>query len=324
MFRQIPVASPFNAFSTADDVLRDVDLKGQTAIVTGGSSGLGLQMSRALAAAGAQVIVPARSLEKAQAALAGLENVEIAQLELTDSGSIDRFADAFLESGRPLDILIHSAGIMAAPIARDGRGNESQLAINHLAPFHFTDRLGPALKAGGAARVVSLSSRAHRLAGIDFDDPNFVDRPYDPWLAYGQSKTADALFAVELDRRARADGVRAFSVHPGSILTDLARHLSPEQVRAFGALDEKGEIRIDPLNDLKTVQQGAATALWCATSPLLADLGGVYCEDCNVAALREADDPRKDGVRSWAADPDLAARLWTLSETLAGQPTTSW
>ncbi|SFK60265.1 NAD(P)-dependent dehydrogenase, short-chain alcohol dehydrogenase family [Sphingomonas sp. NFR04] len=324
MFRQSPLASPFNAFSTADEVLRDIDLTGRTAIVTGGASGLGLQMTRALAAAGAQVIVPARSPEKAQAALAGVENIEIAQIELMDLSSIDRFADAFLDARRPLDCLIHSAGIMAAPIGRDSRGNESQLAINHLAPFHLTDRLGPALKAAGSARVVSLSSRAHRLAGVDFNDPNFVERPYDPWLAYGQSKTADALFAVELDRRARAAGVRAFSVHPGSILTDLARHLSPEQVRAFGAMDEKGEIRIDPLNDLKTVQQGAATALWCATSPLLADLGGVYCEDCNVAPLREPDDPRKDGVRTWAADADLATRLWALSERLVGQPTTSW
>lgn len=324
MHRQMPIASPFDAFSTSDDVLRDIDLTARTAIVTGGYSGLGLQMTRSLAAAGAQVIVPVRSLEKAQAALAGVENVEVAEIELMDPSSIDRFAEAFLEKGQPLEILINSAGIMAAPIARDSRGNESQLAINHLAPFHLTDRLGPALKAAGSARVVSLSSRAHRLAGIDFDDPNFVDRPYDPWRAYGQSKTADALFAVELDRRARAYGVRAFSVHPGSILTDLARHLSTEQIRAFGALDEKGDLRVDPLNDLKTVQQGAATALWCATSPFLADLGGVYCEDCNVAPLRAADDPHKDGVRAWAADADLAARLWTLSETLIGQPTTSW
>ncbi len=319
MTDQVPIASPYSAFSTSRDVLRGVDLTGKVAIVTGGYSGLGLEMTRSLADAGASVIVPVRSIKKARAALDGIDNVETAEIELADHRSIEAFAETFLASGRPLDILIHSAGIMAAPLARDALGNESQLAINHLAPFLLTDRLGPALRAADRARVISMSSRAHRIAGIDFEDPNFLKRTYEPWTAYGQSKTANALFAVELDRRSREHGVRAFSVHPGSILTDLARHLTPEQIGAFGAYDEQGNARVDPLNDLKTIEQGAATALWCATSPLLADIGGVYCEDCNVAPVRSGSDERKDGVREWAADAEIAERLWTLSEGLVGR-----
>ncbi len=320
MTEQTPIASPFNAFSTSRDVLRGIDLTGRTAVVTGGYSGLGLEMTRSLAGTGARVVVPVRSVEKARAALEGIANVETATIDLSDMDSIDRFADSFLGSGRALDILIHSAGVMAAPLGRDSRGNESQLAVNHLAPFVLTDRLSPALRAAGSSRVVSMSSRGHRIAGIDFEDPNFLSRAYDPWKAYGQSKTANALFALELDRLAGPHGVRAFSVHPGSILTDLARHLSAEQISAFGAYDERGAVRIDPINDLKTVEQGAATALWCATSPLLHGLGGVYCEDCNVAPLRQADDERKDGVREWAADPRIAERLWSLSGEMTGRP----
>jgi NAD(P)-dependent dehydrogenase (short-subunit alcohol dehydrogenase family) len=316
MIDQLPVASPFDAFSTAQDVMRAIDLSGRLVIVTGGYSGLGLAMTRSLADAGARVVVPVRSMEKARAALEGIDNVETAEIELADPGSIELFANEFLASERPLDLLIHSAGIMAAPLARDPLGNESHLAINHLAPFQLTDRLGPALRAADSARVISMSSRAHRIAGIDFDDPNFATRQYDPWTAYGQSKTANALFAVALDRRGREHGVRAFSVHPGSILTDLARHLTPEQIDSFGAYDEHGRARVDPMNDMKTVEQGAATALWCATSPLLADIGGVYCEDCNVAPVRSGGDERKDGVRDWAVDAGLAERLWTLSEAL--------
>jgi NAD(P)-dependent dehydrogenase (short-subunit alcohol dehydrogenase family) len=320
MTDQLPIASPFDAFSTSRDVLRDIDLSGRVAIVTGGYSGLGLEMTRSLAGAGAHVIVPVRSVEKARAALEGIDGVEAARIELAERASIDLFSDTFLRSGRSLDILIHSAGIMAPPLARDAAGNESQLAINHLAPFLLTDGLSPALRAADSARVVTLSSRAHRIGGIDFGDPNFLSREYEPWKAYGQSKTANALFAVGLDRRAREHGVRAFSVHPGSILTDLARHLTMEQISAFGTYDEHGHPRVDPLNDLKTVEQGAATALWCATSPPLADMGGVYCEDCNVAPLRSGGDERKDGVRDWAADVSLAERLWTLSEALVNRP----
>lgn len=324
MTYQRPISSPFDAFATSGSVLSGIDLAGRTAIVTGGYSGLGLEMTRSLAKAGAHVIVPARSPAKAGIALAALSNVEIAYVELAERESIHRFADGFLATGRSLDILIHSAGIMAPPLARDPVGNESQLAINHLAPFILTNRLAPALTSADSARVISMSSRAHRIAGVDFSDANFVRRSYDPWVAYGQSKTANALFAVELDRRAQSSGIRAFSVHPGSILTDLARNLTPAQIQAFGAYDESGGIRVDPLNDLKTIEQGAATALWCATSSLLAEEGGVYCEDCNIAPLRSFDDDRRSGVREWAADHDLARQLWAMSVTLTGEEYQPW
>jgi NAD(P)-dependent dehydrogenase (short-subunit alcohol dehydrogenase family) len=189
-----------------------------------------------------------------------------------------------------------------------------QFSVNHLSPFRLTLRLLPVLAANEGARVVSMSSRAHRLSPVDFDDPFFERRPYDPWKAYGQSKTQTAMGAVAPPRRASSRGVQAFSVHPGAILTDLARHLSKGQISSFGALDEDGNVRIDPARDLKTVEQGAATAIWCASSAALADIGGVYCEDCDVAPVRSGEDEHTDGVRDWAVDPDLAKDLWRLSE----------
>ncbi len=316
--RQSPLGSGFDAFSTGGDVMKGIDLSGRTAIVTGGYSGLGLEMTRALTEAGASVIVPVRTARKAKETLSGLPSVEQEVIDLRDPRSIDAFASRFLGSGRPLDILIGSAGIMASPLGRDGRGNESQFAVNHLGHFRLAALLAPALRAADAARVVSMSSRGHRISPVDFDDLNFERREYDPWVAYGQSKSANALFAVALDRRARRDGVRAFSVHPGSILTDLARFLSPEQIASFGAYEEDGSPRIDPARDMKTPGQGAATALWTATSPLLEEVGGQYCEDCDVAPLRAGDDPRPEGVRPWAVDSDDAERLWKVSEALEG------
>jgi NAD(P)-dependent dehydrogenase (short-subunit alcohol dehydrogenase family) len=293
-----------------------VDLSGKTAIVTGGYSGLGLEMTGQLARAGASVVVLGRSREKAERALQGMAAVKFQEVDLADPVAVERFAAAFLASEQKLDLLIHSAGIMASPLGRDPSGNELQFAVNHLAPFRLTNGLLPALRASSHARVVTMSSRAHRLAGVDFDDPNFLSRAYDPWIAYAQSKSATALFALCLDKRGEPDGIRAFSVHPGAILTDLARHLTHEQVASFGAFDDDGQVRIDPERDLKSVQQGAATALWCATNSALDHVGGVYCENCDVAPLREADDVRTDGVRKWAADEELAERLWSLSDQL--------
>ncbi|SEJ81664.1 NAD(P)-dependent dehydrogenase, short-chain alcohol dehydrogenase family [Sphingobium sp. AP50] len=313
---QFSLNSGFNAFTTAQDVLSGISLEGKVAIVTGGYSGLGAEMTKALQNAGADVIVPARSLDKAKAALAAIDKVEIFPVDLADSAAIDAFADRMHQSRRHVDILIHSAGIMASPLGRDTRGREMHFAVNHLAPFRLTAGLLPLLEAANGARIIALSSRAHRLAAIDFTDPQFQTRPYDPWKAYGQSKTANALFALEADRRLSSRGVRAFSVHPGSILTDLARHLTREQIAAFGAYDENGGVRIDPERDLKSIPQGAATALWCASSPMLAEKGGVYCENCDIAPLREGDDPRPEGVRTWAADPEAARQLWTMSEEL--------
>jgi NAD(P)-dependent dehydrogenase (short-subunit alcohol dehydrogenase family) len=306
---QKPLKSGFGAKTTAREVLAGRDLTGKIAIVTGGYSGVGLETTRALAEAGATVVVPARTQEKARAALAGIPRVEIETLELFDPASIDAFAGRFLGSGRSLDILINNAGIMAPPLKRDARGYESQLATNHLGHFQLTARLWPALKEAGKARVVSVSSTGISFGGVDFDDPNFERREYDKWKAYGQSKTANALFAVALDKRGQAHGVRAFSVHPGGILTDLVRYVSDE-VLAFEG-------------DLKTPEQGAATSVWCATSPQLEGKGGVYCMDVDIAEVitdfaPQGSGEQPTGVLPWAIDPDLAEQLWHLSEKMTG------
>jgi NAD(P)-dependent dehydrogenase (short-subunit alcohol dehydrogenase family) len=320
---QIHIHSGFTMASTADEVLAGIDLTGKTAIVTGGYSGIGTETSRALRAAGARVIVPARDLAKARKALEGID-VEIEPMDLADPVSIDAFAERFLARGEPLHILVNSAGVMAMPLTRDARGYEMQFATNHLGHFQLTARLWPALRRAGGARVVSVSSRGHRFAGVDFEDPNFEHRAYDPWVAYGQSKTANVLFALGVDKRGQADGIRAFALHPGAIMTDLVRHISQDQLRAFGAIDEEGRPVVDLERGFKSVPQGAATSVWCATSPQLDGMGGVYCEDVEVSPiLVEADSTpgrvsSDVGVRPWAIDPAAAESLWALSEKLTG------
>ena len=306
---QAPIPSGFGPQTTAREVLAGRDLGGRLAIVTGGYSGVGLETTRALAEAGATVVVPARTLEKARASTAGIPRVELKELDLIDPASIDAFAHRFLGSGRPLDILINNAGIMAPPLLRDARGYESQLATNHLGHFQLTARLWPALKQAGSARVVSVSSTGIRFGGVDFDDPNFEHREYDKWKAYGQSKSANALFAVALDRRGEPDGVRAFAVHPGRIMTDLARYLTDAELAIGG--------------QFKTTEQGAATSVWCATSSQLDGKGGVFCMDCDIAEVvpeftLEGLDQEPSGVLPWAIDPALAERLWQLSEAMTG------
>lgn len=313
--RQSPLDSPFTAASTAAEVLAGLDLTGRTAIVTGGYSGLGIETTRALSAAGATVIVPARDLPRARAATAGLERVEVAAMELTDPRSVLRFAEDFVARGVALPILIASAGVMATPLFRDADGHEGQFATNHLGHFRLVRALWPALARARGARVVSVSSRGHQIAGVDFDDIDFARRPYDRWTAYGRSKTANALFAVELDKRGAEDGVRAFSLHPGQILTELARHLTPEDLAGFDATDETGARRVDPERGMKTPEQGAATSVWAATSPLLDSLGGVYLEDCDVARIYRGGEDRK-GVAPYAVDEGAAARLWAATERM--------
>ncbi len=319
---QRPVGSGFGAATSAEEVIRTIDLSGRTAIVTGGYSGIGLETTRVLSQAGATVIVPARTPDKARANLAGLARVEPAALDLLDPASIDAFARVFLASGRPLHLLIHSAGIMASPLTRDRRGYESQFATNHLGHFQLALRLLPALASAEGARVVALSSRGHRYSPVDFEDPNFERRPYDKWQAYGQSKTANALFAPGLDRRTAEQGVRAFAVHPGGILTDLTRYFTDEDLKRYHFIRQPdGKIVPDPALPafpLKTVAQGAATTVWCATSPMLEGMGGVYCEDCDIAEEIPGDMTTPAGVAPWACDPEAAERLWTLSERLTG------
>lgn len=324
MTPQLPISSGFGSTTTAAEVLGGYDLSGKVAVVTGGYAGLGLETARVLAAAGATVIVPARDVERAAKALEGIAGARSAYLDLMNPGSIDLFAETILAAGHPLHMLINSAGIMANPLTRDARGFESQLATNHLGHFQLTARLWPALQKARGARIVSLSSRGHRLAGVDFDDPNFERRAYDPWIAYGQSKTANALFALKLDQRGQAENIRAFSVHPGTILTDLARHMSAEQLRAQGALDDEGRPIVDPSRGMKSIAQGAATSVWCATSAQLEGRGGVYCEDCDVAVAAPAASDKPYGVRPWATNPEFADRLWSLSERLTGVTFADW
>lgn len=322
---QQPLGSGFGAATTTDEVMTGIDLSGKTAIVTGGYSGLGRETARVLRAAGARVIVPARDLSRAREALAGID-VEIAPMDLLDPTSIDAFAASFLESTPALHILVNSAAIMAVPeLTRDARGYEYQFATNHLGHFQLTTRLLPTLRNANGARVVSVSSIGHRYSPVFLDDPHFERRQYIPLAGYGQSKTANILFAVALDQREKAHGVRAFSLHPGAIAdTGLGKYIPLEHRVAAGVIDEQGKPVRDPARQLKTIGQGAATQVWCATSQQLNGLGGVYCENVDVAPVMKeqpekidmADAMRLTGVVPYAIDPASADDLWELSERL--------
>ena len=322
---QKPLGSGFGAATTADEVMTGIDLSGKTAIVTGGYSGLGRETARVLRAAGARVIVPARDMSRAREALAGID-VEIAPMDLLDPSSIDAFAASFLESTPALHILVNSAAIMAVPeLTRDARGYEYQFATNHLGHFQLTTRLLPTLRNANGARVVSVSSIGHRYSPVFLDDPHFEQRQYIPLAGYGQSKTANILFAVALDQREKTHGVRAFSLHPGAIAdTGLGKYIPREQRVAAGVIDEQGKPVRDPARQLKTIGQGAATQVWCATGQQLNGLGGVYCENVDVAPLMKeqpekidmADAMRLTGVAPYAIDPASADDLWRLSERL--------
>jgi NAD(P)-dependent dehydrogenase (short-subunit alcohol dehydrogenase family) len=311
------IDSGFGRDSTAAEVLEGISLENRYAIVTGGYSGIGIETVRALTAAGAEVMVPARRPDRAESALAGLPGVEVEPLDLADLDSVRVFAERFLARDRAIDLLMNNAGIMAAPETRVGPGWEFQFATNHLGHFALTNRLWPAVARGGGARVVALTSSGHRLSDIRFDDLMF-EHGYDKWQAYGQSKTANSLFAVELDRLGHDAGVRAFAVHPGGIRRELSRFLTEEELAAAGFLDEHG----NPKPGLfKTPEQGAATTLWAATSPQLDGLGGVYCADCDIADVMDEDaviPPGGPGVFRAAVDPENAARLWAVSAELTG------
>jgi len=315
---QQPLPSGLGFATTAREAVANHDLTDKTMIVTGGYSGLGLEVVRALLEAGANVIVPARTRAKAEENLTGLR-VELAALDLFAPASIDAFAAKFLASKRPLHGLINCAGIMAAPLERDPRGYESQFATNHLGHFQLTLRLWPALVEAYGARVVSVSSRGHRFSSVNFEDTMFDRRPYDKWKAYGQSKSANVLFAVALDARGSGQHVRAFAVHPGTIHTDLGRHMTEDDLVMMGATrGPDGKLATAFNTTMKTPDQGAATIAWCGVNRQLEGKGGVYCEDCDISPAVPADAPIGPGVRPWAIDPALAETLWTASETWTG------
>ena len=317
--------SDFGAETTTDDVLAGIDLTGRRALVTGASTGLGEETARALASVGAAVTLAVRDLGKGEAAAERIRStvpdadLEVREVELGSLTSIRAFATGFLTDHDRLDLLIDNAGIMACPQAETRDGFELQFGTNHLGHFLLTTSLLPALVAAAPSRVVVLSSNGHHMADVDLDDPGFATTPYNSWVAYGRSKTANVLFATELDRRVGDDVVRAFAVHPGMIRTELGRHLTDESrgemmaaMAAAGASGGGGSAGGPPT--MKSIPAGAATTVFAATSPTLAGRGGLYLEDCGVAPVVDAS--TMGGVRDYAVDPDRAAALWTLSERL--------
>jgi len=289
--QQKPIDSGFGAKSEPTEVLKDIDLGGKVAMVTGGYSGIGLETTRALKEAGARVLVPARRKDVAASELSGIvDSEDILDLDLADPSSAQSFVDGFIDSGMSLDILINNAAVMACPQMPTKEGWDLQFAVNHIGHFIITEGLLPALMKSAEARIVTLSSTGHKLSGIQWDDVHF-ENSYDKWKAYGQSKTAARIF------------------------TPLQRHLEKEEMIALGWLGEDGELSEMAAANFKSPTQGASTSLWCATSPMLDEVSGVYCENCDVA-VRQEDGPmaRYVGVADWAVDTDEAAKLWDLTE----------
>lgn len=318
---QTPLGSGFPAKSEPEDVLRDVDVAGSTVVVTGGYSGIGFETSKALASKGARVIVPVRTPEKAKENLAALDGevgsrITTHQMDLADLATVRTFADALNRELDHIDVLINNAGVMATPERRVGPNWEYQFGINHMGHFALTKGLMPLLEKAENPRVVSLSSVGHQAGGIRWDDINYHETDYDKWQAYGQAKTANALFALELSNRMDAFGGRAFSVHPGGIFTPLQRDLPVDEQIMMGWLDEDGNPSELARAAFKSPAQGCTTTLWAATSPMLADKHGLYCEDCDVAQLWSEDSPRGLHVAPHAVDAEQAERLWAVSEEL--------
>ena len=318
--QQEKIGSGFEAKSEPAQILEGIDLAGKVAVVTGGYSGIGLETTRALAAAGVRVYVPVRNPAKAEDNLADISgDVSCLQMDLSDLASVRSFAAQMLEKESVLDLLINNAGIMACPETRVGNNWESQFAVNHLGHFVLTTSLLPSLLAANAPRVVCLSSIAHRRSDILWDDIHFESTPYEKWTAYAQAKTANALFALGLDMKYADQGLRAFSVHPGGILTPLQRHLPNEEMQALGWTDADGNLSEQAAAMFKSPTQGCTTTLWAATSPALAAIGGVYCEDCDVSNLATEDSPRFFDVAPWAASEEGATRLWDLTEAMLAE-----
>jgi len=318
--------STFGATSTTDDVLSGVNLKGKRILVTGVSAGLGVETARALAAHGARVVGAARDLGKAEVATARVRdaaaaaggNFEMIALDLANLKSVRTCADALLARGEPFDVVIANAGVMATPFGHTADGFETQFGTNHLGHFELVNRIAPLIRAGG--RLVNLSSAGHRFANVDLEDPNFERTPYDPFVAYGRSKTANILFAVAFDQRHRARGIRAAAVHPGGIHTELGRHMDPTFAQSMvEQIDKQLAAEGKPPYQWKTIPQGAATSVWAAVIASPDEVGGRYCENCHVGRV-VADTTVisvvSEGVRGYALDPQNAEALWNKSEQM--------
>src|SRR5688572_13096239 len=308
----------YGSNTTTDELLADRDLSGRRVLVTGGTAGLGLETARSLAARGAHVVMTARNAAKGEQAAATVRKtaargagVEVRELDLESLASVRACANRLLDEGRTIDVLFANAGVMACPPGRTRDGFETQLGTNHIGHFVLANKLVPLVAQSPDGRIVVTSSSGHRLADVDLDDPNFERRPYDAWIAYGRSKTANVLYAVELDRRVRGLGVRACALHPGAINTELARHLTPETLAVMKKIiEDAGGLEVVKF---KSIPQGAATQVWAG---IVADgnvIGGRFCENCDVARVDDGPNPI-GGVRSYALDADRARALWTRTE----------
>lgn len=314
------MTQPFGWESTTDEVLADVDLTGKRALVTGVSAGLGVETARALTAHGAEVVGAARDLAKAETATAEIreafaDRFSLVELDLASLASVRACADRLLADGRAFDLVIANAGVMATPLGRTADGFETQIGTNHLGHFVLVNRIARLMSPG--ARLVSLSSIGHQFGDIDLEDPNFERRPYDSVAAYGAAKTANALFAVEFDRRHKGRGVRATAVHPGGIITELARHMTEESIKQMMSLTRPQTGEAVPKRGFKSVAQGAATTVWAGVVAPAELVGGRYCEDCHVAETTAT--AKTHGVRPYALDAERAKAVWTKSEELVGE-----
>jgi NAD(P)-dependent dehydrogenase (short-subunit alcohol dehydrogenase family) len=320
------MAVQFGATSTTDEVLAGIDLSGKRVLVTGVSAGLGVETARALAAHGAQVVGAARDLAKAQAATASVRaaaahggGLELVQLDLASLASVRACADALVAAGKNFDLVIANAGVMATPFGHTADGFETQFGTNHLGHFVLVNRIAGLIAPGG--RLVNVASSGHRFSDVDLTDPNFEHTPYDPFIAYGRSKTANILFAVEFDRRHRLRGVRAAALHPGGIHTELGRHIGVDTLQQMIK-----QINVDlaaegkPAYAWKTIPQGAATSVWVGAVAAADEIGGKYCENCHVSQITDGlISPVSEGVRAYALDPANAQALWAKSEEMVGE-----
>jgi NAD(P)-dependent dehydrogenase (short-subunit alcohol dehydrogenase family) len=315
----------FGAKSTTDDVLEGVNLSGKRVLVTGASAGLGVETCRTLAAHGATVVGAARDLAKAQRATEVVRkdaknggSLELIELDLASLKSVRACADALVKSGKQFDVVICNAGVMACPRGKTADGFETQFGTNHLGHFVFVNRIASLIKKNGG-RLVNLSSAGHRFSDVDLKDPNFEHTPYTEFGAYGRSKTANILFAVEFDRRHKADGIRATAVHPGGIMTELGRHMTQELRDAMMKSVEEANKKAGITSfEWKTIPQGAATTVWSGFVASADAVGGKYCEDCHIASLQDNAELR-NGVRAYALDVDHAKALWAKSEEMVGE-----